>query len=85
MLDQIFMAIVATSHKAWTPSSGTLLSEFFKDADNEILEENEEENAISDVHVSTQVGRAFDGNNKKRITLEAETSDFKIGRKKSSK
>ncbi|MBA0549951.1 hypothetical protein Golob_020940, partial [Gossypium lobatum] len=39
------------------PSSGTLPSEFFEDIDNDILEENEEENVINDVHI--------DGNNKK--------------------
>ncbi|MBA0793126.1 hypothetical protein Gohar_017556, partial [Gossypium harknessii] len=43
--------------KAWTPSSCTLLSEFFEDVDNDILEENAEENAINDVCISTQVGR----------------------------
>ncbi|MBA0846332.1 hypothetical protein Goshw_000629, partial [Gossypium schwendimanii] len=36
----MFMGIVATSDKAWAPSSGTLPSEFFEDIDNDILEEN---------------------------------------------
>ncbi|KAH1122679.1 hypothetical protein J1N35_005839 [Gossypium stocksii] len=85
MLDQMFMGIVATSDKAWTPFLGTLLGELFEDADNDILEENEEENTINDVHISTQVGHDFDGNNKKIITHEARTSHFKIGKKKSSK
>ncbi|KAH1047251.1 hypothetical protein J1N35_038035, partial [Gossypium stocksii] len=60
------MGIVAAGDKAWAPSSGTLPSEFFKDVDNEILEKNKEENAINDVHISSQVGCDFDGNNKKK-------------------
>ncbi|MFQ6664035.1 hypothetical protein Gotur_031287 [Gossypium turneri] len=43
-LDQMFIGIVATGDKAWAPSSGTLRSDFFEDANNEIPEENEEEN-----------------------------------------
>ncbi|KAH1031563.1 hypothetical protein J1N35_043737, partial [Gossypium stocksii] len=43
-LDQMFIRIVATSDKAWAPSSGTIHSDFFDDVDNEIPEENEEEN-----------------------------------------
>ncbi|KAK5836901.1 hypothetical protein PVK06_012706 [Gossypium arboreum] len=65
-LDQMFMGIVATSDKAWSPSLGTLPSEFFEDVGNDILEENEEENTINDVHISSQVGHDFDGNNKKK-------------------
>ncbi|XP_052485172.1 uncharacterized protein LOC128040461 [Gossypium raimondii] len=41
-LDQMFMEVVAISDKTWTPSSGTLPSEFFEDVDNDIPEENEE-------------------------------------------
>ncbi|MBA0560914.1 hypothetical protein Golob_017785 [Gossypium lobatum] len=48
----MFMGIVATNYKAWGYSSGTLPSEFFKDVDSDILEENEEENVINDVHKS---------------------------------
>ncbi|MBA0607952.1 hypothetical protein Godav_020210, partial [Gossypium davidsonii] len=51
-LDQMFMGIVATGDKAWAPSSGTLPSKFFEDVDNDILEENEEENLINNVHIS---------------------------------
>ncbi|PPE02499.1 hypothetical protein GOBAR_DD00483 [Gossypium barbadense] len=51
-LDQMFIGIVATGDKAWAPSLGTLLSKFFEDDDNDILEENEEENLINDVHIS---------------------------------
>ncbi|MBA0632017.1 hypothetical protein Godav_000835, partial [Gossypium davidsonii] len=40
----MFMRIVATSDKAWTPSSGTLRTDCFKDVNNKIPEENEEEN-----------------------------------------
>ncbi|MBA0673659.1 hypothetical protein Goklo_029715, partial [Gossypium klotzschianum] len=76
-LDQMFMGIVATSDKAWAPSSGTLPSEFFEDIDNNILEENEEENVINYVHI--------DENNQKRKTNDGGTSHFKIRRKKSSK
>ncbi|MBA0705422.1 hypothetical protein Golax_017614 [Gossypium laxum] len=79
----MFMWIVATSDKAWTPSSSTLPSEFFKDVDSDILEENREENAINDVHNSNDV--RFDGNNQKRKTPGARNSHFKTGRKKSSK
>ncbi|MBA0605400.1 hypothetical protein Godav_017983 [Gossypium davidsonii] len=71
------MGIVATSDKAWAPSSGTLPSEFFEDIDNDILEENEEENVINYVHI--------DENNQKRKTNDGGTSHFKIRRKKSSK
>ncbi|MBA0812769.1 hypothetical protein Gohar_026708 [Gossypium harknessii] len=66
----MFMGIVATGDKARALSSSTLPSEFFEDVDNEILEKNEEENAINDVHISSQVGCDFDGNNKKRKTLK---------------
>ncbi|MFQ6664032.1 hypothetical protein Gotur_031287 [Gossypium turneri] len=50
-LDQMFIGIVATGDKAWAPSSGTLRSDFFEDANNEIPEENEEENVRNDVHI----------------------------------
>ncbi|MBA0840741.1 hypothetical protein Goarm_003299 [Gossypium armourianum] len=53
----MFMGVVATGDKAWACSSGTLPSECFKDVDSDMLEENEEENVINDVHI--------DGNNKK--------------------
>ncbi|MBA0875630.1 hypothetical protein Goshw_013178 [Gossypium schwendimanii] len=65
-LDQMFMRIVITGDKAWTPSSGILPSDFFEDFDNDILGENEEENAINDVHISSQVGCDFDENNQKK-------------------
>ncbi|MFQ6628643.1 hypothetical protein Gotur_006928 [Gossypium turneri] len=39
---------VTTSDKAWAPSSSTLRSKFFEDVNNDILKENEEENAIND-------------------------------------
>ncbi|MFQ6621794.1 hypothetical protein Gotur_002997 [Gossypium turneri] len=65
-LDQMFIGIAATGDKAWTPSLGTLPSEFFGDVDNDILKENEKENAINDVHISSQVGCDFDRNNQKR-------------------
>ncbi|KAK5818685.1 hypothetical protein PVK06_023629 [Gossypium arboreum] len=64
-LDQMFMRIVITGDKAWTPSSSILPSDFFEDFDNDILGENEEENTINDVHISSQVGRDFDENNQK--------------------
>ncbi|MBA0875631.1 hypothetical protein Goshw_013178 [Gossypium schwendimanii] len=62
----MFMRIVITGDKAWTPSSGILPSDFFEDFDNDILGENEEENAINDVHISSQVGCDFDENNQKK-------------------
>ncbi|MBA0692935.1 hypothetical protein Goari_010455 [Gossypium aridum] len=34
----MFMEVVAISDKTWTPSSGTLPSEFFEDVDNDIPE-----------------------------------------------
>ncbi|KAK5842559.1 hypothetical protein PVK06_004931 [Gossypium arboreum] len=58
-LDQMFIGVVATGDKTWAPSSGTLRSEFFEDVDNDILEENEEENARND-HISNDVH--IDGN-----------------------
>ncbi|MFQ6628641.1 hypothetical protein Gotur_006928 [Gossypium turneri] len=73
----MFMGVVTTSDKAWAPSSSTLRSKFFEDVNNDILKENEEENAINDVHI--------DENNQKRKTSEISTSHFKTGRKKSSK
>ncbi|MBA0628385.1 hypothetical protein Godav_023124 [Gossypium davidsonii] len=78
----MFMGVVATGDKAWARSSGTLPSECFKDVDSDMLEENEEENVVNDVHISNDAH--IDGNNKKKI-LEAGTLHFKIGRKKSSK
>ncbi|MBA0710808.1 hypothetical protein Golax_010072, partial [Gossypium laxum] len=57
MLDQIFMGVVATSDKAWTPSSSTLHSEFFEDVNNDIIKENEEENTRNDKS-SKQIGGA---------------------------
>ncbi|KAK5846607.1 hypothetical protein PVK06_002901 [Gossypium arboreum] len=59
-LDQMFMGIVATGDKAWTPSSGTLRSDFFEDVNNEIHEEDDEENVRNDVHISNDV--QIDGN-----------------------
>ncbi|MBA0733617.1 hypothetical protein Gogos_017611 [Gossypium gossypioides] len=44
----MFIGLVVTDDKVWAPSSGTLPSEFFEDI---ILEENEEENVINDVHI----------------------------------
>ncbi|MFQ6621795.1 hypothetical protein Gotur_002997 [Gossypium turneri] len=55
----MFIGIAATGDKAWTPSLGTLPSEFFGDVDNDILKENEKENAINDVHISSQVGYPY--------------------------
>ncbi|MBA0645200.1 hypothetical protein Goklo_013325, partial [Gossypium klotzschianum] len=63
--------------KVRAPSLGILPSEFFEDIDSNMLEENEEETVINDVHI--------DGNNQKRKTPEAETSHFKTRRKKSLK
>ncbi|MBA0729720.1 hypothetical protein Golax_022953 [Gossypium laxum] len=40
----MFIRLVANDDKAWAPSSSILRSEFFKDVDNDILEENEKEN-----------------------------------------
>ncbi|KAL1161905.1 hypothetical protein V6Z11_A07G166200 [Gossypium hirsutum] len=88
-LDQMFMGIVATSDKAWAPSSGTLRSDFFEDVNNEIPEENEEENVrndvdiLNDVHISNDV--QIGGNGQKRKNPEISSSQFKTGRKKSSK
>ncbi|MBA0828001.1 hypothetical protein Goarm_012730 [Gossypium armourianum] len=45
-----------------TPSSSTLRSKFFEDVKNDIPKENEEENAINDVHI--------DENNQKRKTSD---------------
>ncbi|MFQ6626673.1 hypothetical protein Gotur_005817 [Gossypium turneri] len=67
----MFMGIVATSDKAWEPSSGTLRSDFFEDVNNEIPEENEEEN--------------IDGKGQKRKNPKISSSHFKTGKKKSSK
>ncbi|MFQ6664036.1 hypothetical protein Gotur_031287 [Gossypium turneri] len=67
----MFIGIVATGDKAWAPSSGTLRSDFFEDANNEIPEENEEEN--------------IDGNGQKRKNLKISSSHFKTGKRKSSK
>ncbi|MBA0753660.1 hypothetical protein Gogos_019801 [Gossypium gossypioides] len=41
-LDQMFIEVVAIGDKTWTPSSGTLRSEFFEDVNNDIPEENKE-------------------------------------------
>ncbi|KAL1095654.1 hypothetical protein V6Z11_D06G172000 [Gossypium hirsutum] len=79
----MFMGIVATSDKAWTPSFGTLCSDFFEDVNNEIPEENEEENMGNDVHISNDV--QIDGNGQKRKNPEISSSHFKTERKKSSK
>nr|KJB67057.1 hypothetical protein B456_010G172100 [Gossypium raimondii] len=88
-LDQMFMGIVATGDKAWTPFFGTLCSDFFKDVNNEIPKENEEENMgndihiLKDVHISNDV--QIDGNGQKRKNPEISSSHFKTERKKSSK
>ncbi|MBA0696153.1 hypothetical protein Goari_002736, partial [Gossypium aridum] len=55
----INLYVVATGDKARALSSSTLPSEFFEDVDNEILEKNQEENAINDVHISSQVGYPY--------------------------
>ncbi|MBA0849996.1 hypothetical protein Goshw_023809, partial [Gossypium schwendimanii] len=47
----MFIGLAITGDKVWAPSSGTLPSEFFQDIDNDILEENEEENVLNDVHI----------------------------------
>ncbi|MBA0641964.1 hypothetical protein Goklo_026435, partial [Gossypium klotzschianum] len=62
----MFIGIAVTGDKAWAPFLGTLPSEFFEDVDNDILKENEKENAINDGHISSQVGCDFDRNNQKR-------------------
>ncbi|KAL1178030.1 hypothetical protein V6Z11_A03G070400 [Gossypium hirsutum] len=67
-LDQMFMGIVATGDKAWTPSSGTLRSDFFEDVNNEIHEDDDEENVRNDVHISNDV--QIDGNGQKRKNPE---------------
>ncbi|MBA0676484.1 hypothetical protein Goari_017959, partial [Gossypium aridum] len=54
-LDHMFIGIVVTSDKVWALSLGTLPSEIFEDVDNDILKENEKENAINDFHISSQV------------------------------
>ncbi|KAL1095301.1 hypothetical protein V6Z11_D06G146700 [Gossypium hirsutum] len=81
-LDQMFMGIVATGDKAWTPSFGTLRSDLFEDVKNEIPEESEEENMRNDVHISNDV--QIDGNGQKK-NLETSSSHFKTGIKKFSK
>ncbi|KAL1145054.1 hypothetical protein V6Z11_A11G272600 [Gossypium hirsutum] len=85
----MFMGIVATSDKAWAPSSGTLCSDFFDDVNNEIPEENEEENVINDVHILNGVHISndvhIDGKGQKRKTPKISSSHFKTRRKKSSK
>ncbi|MFQ6628645.1 hypothetical protein Gotur_006928 [Gossypium turneri] len=58
----MFMEVVTTSDKAWAPSSSTLRGKFFEDVNNDIPKENEEENAINDVHI--------DENNQKRKTSD---------------
>ncbi|MBA0765094.1 hypothetical protein Gotri_014351, partial [Gossypium trilobum] len=89
MLDQMFMGVVATSDKAWTPSSSTLHSEFFEDVNNNIIKENEEENARNDVHILNDAHISndvhIDGNGQKRKTPKISTSHFKMGMKKFSK
>nr|KJB44045.1 hypothetical protein B456_007G232100 [Gossypium raimondii] len=75
-LDQMFMGIVAIGDKAWAPSSGTLLTDFFEDVNNKIPEENEEENMRNDVHIYMI---------QKRKDPEMSSSHFKTGRKKSPK
>ncbi|PPR86092.1 hypothetical protein GOBAR_AA34599 [Gossypium barbadense] len=62
---------------------GKLDQMFMEDVDNDIPENNEEENARNDVHISNDV--YIDGNDQKRKTPEMSTSHFKIGKKKSSK
>ncbi|MBA0552203.1 hypothetical protein Golob_023036, partial [Gossypium lobatum] len=52
---KMFMVVIATGDKAWSPSSGTFCNEFFEDVNNDILEENEEENARNDVHIFNDV------------------------------
>ncbi|MBA0612806.1 hypothetical protein Godav_013359 [Gossypium davidsonii] len=79
----MFTGVVTTNDKAWAPSSSTLRSKFFEDVNNDIPKENEEENAINDVHISNDVH--IDENSQKRNTSEISTSHFKTGRKKSSK
>ncbi|MBA0783055.1 hypothetical protein Gotri_000840 [Gossypium trilobum] len=63
-LDQMFMGIVATSDKAWTPSSSTLRTDFFEDVNNEIPKANEEENVRNDIHILNDVH--IDGNGQKK-------------------
>ncbi|MBA0765235.1 hypothetical protein Gotri_014469, partial [Gossypium trilobum] len=55
---------MGSGDKAWAPSSGTLHNEFFKDVDNDIPEENEEENVRNDVHI--------DGNGAARLSNQIE-------------
>ncbi|KAK8518400.1 hypothetical protein V6N12_017549 [Hibiscus sabdariffa] len=87
-LDQMFRGILATGDKAWAPSLGILLSDFFEHDDNEALDEIEEENAIGS-----------DGNNEspeiqsepieqmqqKQKSTDAGSSHFKRGKRKSLK
>ncbi|KAL1108193.1 hypothetical protein V6Z11_D03G096300 [Gossypium hirsutum] len=61
---KMFMVVIATGDKAWSPSSGTFCNEFFEDVNNDIPEENEEENARNDVHIFNdkslkQIGRVL--------------------------
>ncbi|KAK5771133.1 hypothetical protein PVK06_047308 [Gossypium arboreum] len=88
-LDQMFMGIVATGDKEWAHSSNILFSDFFKDVNNEIPEENEEENVRNDIHILNGVQISndvhIDGNGQKRKTPEISSLHFKTGRKKSSK
>ncbi|KAK5819846.1 hypothetical protein PVK06_024875 [Gossypium arboreum] len=67
-LDQMFMGIVATSDKAWAPSSGVLRSDFFEDVNNEIPEENEEENVMRIVENSS--GAESDNEREKKEILQ---------------
>ncbi|PPS01183.1 hypothetical protein GOBAR_AA19478 [Gossypium barbadense] len=67
-LDQMFMGIVATGDKAWTPSSGTLRSDFFEDVNNEIHEEDDEENVMS--IVENYSGDESDDERKKKEILQ---------------
>ncbi|MBA0699051.1 hypothetical protein Goari_000721 [Gossypium aridum] len=60
----MFMGIVATSDKAWAPSSSTLRANFFEDVNNEIPKENEEENVRNDIHILNDVH--IDGNSQKK-------------------
>ncbi|XP_017609589.1 L10-interacting MYB domain-containing protein-like [Gossypium arboreum] len=70
-LDQMFMGIVATSDKAWAPSS-----------ENEEENVRNDIHILNDVQISNDFH--IDGNGQKRKTPEISSSHFKTGRKKSS-
>ncbi|KAK9008534.1 hypothetical protein V6N11_075423 [Hibiscus sabdariffa] len=95
-LDQMFKGMVAIDDKAWIPSSSILPINFVEPG-NETFEDIEEENAVDDVHMLSQIG--CEGNNEsleiqpqpmelvnqKCKSIEAGSSHIKFGKRKSSK